>query len=146
MNHQRHVIREAIVALLAAAGTAAGTRVFDHPYDPRETFPALTVEDDSEAQSAMAIHSAVSGPLERNYRFVVTAEVQQSDNAARQRDQLLADVERLLAAASLAGVKSITPLSYQPSQHDSGQKPIRLGHQMFEAIYVTPQGDPSTAI
>ena len=45
MSHVRTTIRQAVVATLIAAGTAAGSRVFDHPYNPRKTFPALVVED-----------------------------------------------------------------------------------------------------
>lgn len=146
MNHQRHLIREAIVALLAAGGTAAGTRVFDHPYDPRETFPALGVVDVTEPQQALSMPAGTDRPIERTLVLEIAAEVQQISQYARQRDQLLADVERLLAGALIAGVKSITPAGYAPLLDVSGDKPIAIGRQRFEILYYTPQGDPATTL
>lgn len=144
MQHHRHVIREAVVAALLAAGTSAGSNVTEEPYDLAEDFPALRVDDESEAQEVSTIHA--NPMVERSYRFVVTAQVVQNTTASRARDQLLADVEACLAAASLPGVQSIKPLSYQPDSRDQGQQRIRIGHQLFEAIYMTSQGDPSTAL
>ena len=146
MNHARADIREAVVAALIAAGTTAGTNVDEEPYDLVETFPHLSVDDDSETQEPMTMHATASVPLQRSYRFIVSAQVQQNTTASRARDQLLADVEACLAAAVLPGVQSIRPLSYQPAQRDEGQRRIRIGHQLFEAVYVTTQGDPSTAL
>lgn len=146
MNHHRHVIREAIVALLGGGGTAAGTRVYDHPYDPRITFPALSVTDVTEQQQAQSMPADAGRPIERTLVLEIAAEVQQIANYARQRDQLLADVEALLAAAALAGVKSITPAGYAPQLDVSGDKPIAIGRQRFEILYYTPQGDPSTTL
>jgi len=146
VNHQRHVIREAVVAALIAANTSAGSRVDEEPYDLVEAAdcPHLSVDDDSEAQEPLTVHG--DPLLQRSYRFIVTAQIVQNTNASRARDQLLADVEACLAATSLPGVQSIRPLSYQPAQRDEGQQRIRIGHQLFEVIYVTSQGDPSTAL
>ena len=145
MNHQRHIIREAIVALLAAAGTSASTRVYDTPYDPRTEFPALVVEDDGEDQTATSFgNGQASRLIERTFRITVNAEVQQIANYARARDQLLGDVEATLAIAALAGVKSITPSGYRADMSYSGDRPIALGRQRFDVTYVTTQGDPAT--
>lgn len=145
MNHQRHLIREAIVALLASAGTAASTRVYDTPADPRTAFPALVVEDDGEDQQVTSGFGGLANRIvERQLRIIVTAEVQQVSTYARARDQLLADVEAALAASSIAGVKSITPAGYMPDLGTTGERPIAVGRQRFDVTYLTPQGSPAT--
>lgn len=144
MNHQRHVIREAVVAVLAAGGTAAGSRVYDTPTDPRVTFPALVVEDLGESQRANTMPGGPDRPIERRMTLEVTAEVQQVAAYARTRDQLVADVESLLASASIAGVKWIVPMGYAPDRDGSGERPIAIGRQRFEVMYVTTQGNPAS--
>jgi hypothetical protein len=145
MNHQRHVVREAIVALLAAAGTAASTRVYDTPVDPRTEFPALTVEDDGEDQQVTSTFggNAAARNIERTLRIIVSAEVQQNATYARTRDQLLADVEAALAASAIAGVKVITPTGYRPEITVAGERPIAVGRQSFDVTYITRQGNPA---
>lgn len=146
MIHARRSIREAIVALLAAGGTAAGARVYDHPYDQRSTFPALSVTDVTEQQQALTMPAGADRVIERGLVFEIAAEVQQTANYARQRDDLLADVEALLAGAAIAGVKSITPAGYAPLLDASGDRPIAIGRQRFEVLYFTPQGNPATTL
>jgi hypothetical protein len=143
VNHQRHVIREAIVALLAAGGTSAGARVYDTPTDVRTTFPALVVEDLGEDQRANTLPGGSGRPIERRLALEVTAELQQTANFARARDQLLADVEALLAAAVIAGVKWIVPTGFAPDRDGSGERPLVIGRQRFEVMYVTTQGNPA---
>ena len=146
MNHQRHVIREAIVALLAASGTLASTRVYDTPYDPRTVFPALTVEDTAEDQDTGEFGSGQANrSIERTLHLIVSAEVQQTTNYARTRDQLLAEVETALANAVIAGVKSITPTGFRADLGVSGERPIAIGRQHFAVWYVTRQNNPSTS-
>lgn len=156
MNHQRHLIREALVALLAGGGTLAGPRVYDHPYDPRSAFPALSVVDVTEQQQALSMPADVGRPIERVLLLEVTAEVQQVANYARTRDQLLAEVETLFAGATLTvtAAKSITPAGYAPgadsigapSMNVTGDRPIAIGRQRFEILYFTPQGNPATSL
>lgn len=145
MNHQRHLIREAIVALLASAGTTASTRVYDTPTDPRTVFPALVVEDDGESQQVTStMGGGMAGRMvERTLQLVVNAEVQQNGDYARARDQLLAAVEAALAGSAIAGVKSITPSGYMPDTDPRGERPIALGRQRFEVVYLTTQGNPA---
>ena len=146
MNHQRHLIREAIVALLAAGGTSAAGRVYDEPFDVRTTFPALTVWDISEHQDAMTMPADATRTIERKLTLEVRAEIQQVDTPARARDQLLASVESLLSQAGIAAVQSIHPAGYVPERDDSGERPIHVGRQRFEILYYTTQGDPATAL
>jgi len=148
MNHQRHVIREALVALLAAGGTAAGARVYDHPFDPRTTFPALSVADVGEQQQSESMPADSGRPIERLYTLEVSAEVQQTANYARQRDQLLADVEAIFATASLTvtQMKMITPSGYAPLMDLTGDRPIAVGRQRFDILYFTTQGNPAASL
>lgn len=145
-THHRATIRAAVVALLSAAGTLAGSRVYDTPSDPRTAFPALTVEDEGEDQQ---ITGTLGGGLanrlvERTVRLVVNAEVQQNSTYAATRDSLLAEVEVALAASAIAGVKSITPAGYQADGYFQGERPIALGRQRFDVTYITTQGNPAT--
>ena len=147
MNHQRHVIREAIVALLAAAGTPASTRVYDTPWDPRTVFPSLVVEDDGEDQSIDTFGSTMGNRyVTRTMRLIVNAEVQQVTGYARTRDQLLASVEETLANSAIAGVKSITPSGYRADLGMVGERPIARGRQRFDVVYQTTQANPSTSV
>lgn len=145
MSHQRKVIRQAITALLASAGTAASTRVYDTPGDPRTTFPALTVEDFGEAQQVTStMGGGMAGRIvERTLDIVVSAEVQQTGDYAGARDDLLAQVEVALAASAIAGVKLITPTGYQPDTSFQGERPIAVGRQRFDVTYLTTQGNPA---
>ena len=144
MNHQRQVIREAIVAALVSAGTVAGARVYDNPTDTRTSFPALTVEDLGEQQQANTMPGGGARPIERMLMIEVTAEIQQTATPARVRDQLLADVERVIGGLSIAGVKSIVPTSFAPDRDGSGERPIFVGRQRFDVFYVTTQADPAS--
>ena len=146
MAHARKLIRQAVVAVLAGGATAAGARVYDHPNDPRRTFPALVVEDGGEQQAAITMPAGPGRTLQRLYAFVVSAEVQQVSGYAEARDDLLAEVEALLSAAGIAGVKSITPTLYQPDMDHTGERPIVVGRQRFEALYFTAQGAPGTTL
>lgn len=152
MSHYRRTIREAVVAALAAAGTAAGANVFDHPFNLRKTFPALVVEDVganfsdgnvTEVQGLQDLH----GNVERRYRFAVIAEVAQAADSAGARDDLVGEVEAAVAAMAVPGVIGpIRPLAYSAGDSNEGDRPIRRGMQVFEATYITPYGDPSTPL
>jgi hypothetical protein len=144
VNHQRHIIREAIVAALAAAGTSAASRVYDCPTDVRTVFPSLVVEDLAEQQEANTLPGGGSRLIERTLLIEVTAEIQQNTAPARARDQLLADVERVIGGLSIAGVKSIVPTSFAPDRNGSGERPIFVGRQRFDVLYITTQADPAS--
>jgi hypothetical protein len=145
-THQRHVIRQAVVALLAAAGTPAGSRVFDTPSEPRTTFPALSVEDRGESQRATTMPGGPARTIERELVLEVSVEVQQVGAFAQARDQLAADVEAALAGAQIAGVKSIEPAGYTPESIFGAERPIAVGRQLFRITYYTTQGAPGVAM
>jgi hypothetical protein len=140
--HFRSTVRTAVVALLAGAGTAAGARVFDTPTDPRATFPALVVEDVGEQQQRLSGRGS-SATVRRTLLLEVTAEVQQNTGYARMRDELIAQVETALAAASIPGVQDLVPAGYAPDAVLGGERPIALGRQRFALTYITPQGAPA---
>lgn len=146
-THLRDDIREACVSALVAAGTAAGSRVHDHPYDPRTEFPALVVEDDSEQQDLVGLSNDLSfdRAIARVYVMAVSAEVRQIAGYARQRGSLLAEVEVALAAATLPGNAAVKPTGYQALQSNDGEVPVAVGRQLFEIQYFTPQSAPGSA-
>lgn len=144
MNHARATIREAVVARLAAGGTAAGTRVYEHPTDPRTAFPALQVEDLGEQQQLPTLGGGAQRLVERTMLLEVTAELQQTGAYARARDELLADVERLLLDTPLPGVRDVRQAGYAPETLPS-ERPLAIGRQRFELFYLTTAADPATA-
>lgn len=154
MSSARADIREAVVAALIAAGTAAGARVYDHPYNARKQFPALVVEDAGAGFSEGNITetqapATLPGDVQRRYTFVVIAETKQTD-APRARDELLGQVEAALIAAidarQLAGALQLEPIAYQATDSNVGDQPIRRGMQAFQATYVTARGAPGTTL
>jgi hypothetical protein len=148
MSHARQVIRDAVVAALKAAGTLAGTRVYDTVYDPRTAFPALCVEDAGEDQAVVNNYHAGRSArrIDRTLSLAVTAEVQQASNYATTRDSLLAQVETVLASLVIAGVKDIAPAGYRPDLSVMGDLPITIGQQRFAITYTTAQGSPGVAL
>lgn len=152
MAHARRTIREAAVAALVSASTAAGARVYDHPYNVRKVFPSLTVEDlganfsDGNVTEAQEQLDLIGDAVRRRYRFAVIAEIQQSASAAAARDDLMEEVEIAIAALSVAGVESIFPVAYQAGDSNVGETSIRRGVQVFEAVYITPRTDPSSIL
>lgn len=148
MTHQRQIIRDAVVAALAAAGTLAGPRVYDTVYDPRTAFPALCVEDNGEDQSVVPLYGAsrAARRIDRTLSLTVTAEVQQSSTYATTRDTLLAQVEAVLATLVITGVKDIAPAGYRPDLSVMGDLPITIGAQRFVLTYSTTQGNPGATV
>lgn len=152
MAHMRATIRAAVAAALASAGTLAGTRVHDSPYIARKELPALSVEDAgahlsdgvTEQQQAITMPAGADRTIKRLYRFVVVAEILQNASYAADRDTLVGQVEACIASLAIPGVKSISPVGYQAADDNSTGKPARQGIQIFEALYFTSQGDPTT--
>lgn len=151
MSHHRQAIRAAVVAALAAGGTAAGTRVHDHPYDLRTAFPALSVRTLGERQDLLdRTGAAANRTVERSLTLEVVAEVQQATGAADARDNLLGQVEAVLAAAAeanaLPGVRLIVPSVCVMAEDDAGERQILVGRQQFDITYYTTAGAPGTAV
>jgi hypothetical protein len=141
--HARTSIREALKAALAAGGTAAGARVYDTPTDERTAWPALVVQGAGEQQSAATLPGGPGRLVERGYRLVVTAELQQVSGYAAALDSLIADVEAIAASATLPGAKSIAPSGYTEETTNVGDRPIAVGRQFFDVTYITTQGNPA---
>ena len=146
MIHARTAIRQALAAALAAGGTAAGPRVYDTPSDVRTAFPALVIDDLGEQQAAVTLPGGPGRRVERRLMLEVSAELQQVAGYAAARDTLLADVEAIAVNAALPGVKQIVPVGYVPDLANTGERPLVVGRQRFEVLYVTTQGDPSTPL
>jgi len=148
----RTTIRQAVTAALLAAGTAAGSRVHESPYNARKAFPALVVEGAgarwtegvTEIQEARTMPAGAQRPVKRLYRFAVVAEVQDGTDYAAARDTLAGQAEACVAALQITGVAQIVPVAYQDADDNTAGKPIRQGVQIYEALYFTTQGDPTT--
>lgn len=153
MNHQRKLIRRAIVDLLKAGDTLAGARVLDTTYKPRLQFPALvvlSVGEDQQLLSDQGLGAIGDRAVHRLMHMDVNAEVQQNTGAEDTRDDLLGQVEQLLANAAAAGlipgIKDITPDAMRVEHDASGEKPIEVGRQRFRITYLTTQADPGSAV
>ena len=146
MIHVRRVIREALAAALVAANTAAGSRVFDHPWNERTVLPALVLEDLGEQQDAVSLGTGAARALERRYLLQVSGEITTATNWARQRDDLMADVEAAVAGAAITGVKAIVPAGYTADEDKQGARPIAVGRQRFEVTYFTPMNNPAATL
>jgi hypothetical protein len=153
--HARKIIRKAITAALKDAQTAAGSRVYEHPRNDRTVFPSLVVEDygskhsDGSATEAQGLMD-MAGTIERHYRCVVIAEVKSAGSPADERDDLIAQVEIAIEAAlqagAIPGAKRITPMGYSADDADDADQAIRRGIQVFDVLYFTPPGDPTTTL
>lgn len=149
LTHARRAIREGIGALLRAGGTHAGTRVYVNPFDPRAAFPALMVEDQSEDQAAPNLPGGERRRIERRLQLDVVAEVRQSSQYARERDDLLAQVEALLSAATsvqVPGAKSITPAGCVFDLDVRAETPVCIGRQRYSILYYTTAGAPDVTL
>lgn len=146
MNHKRIDIRNAIAALLIAGNTAAGPRVRKSPTDPAQACPLLDVEDLGEQQAARSLAGGPDRVIERELIIEVSAKLYETGDYITARDQLIADVERLMAYAAIPGVKYIAPAGFTPDQSNDGERPIAVGRQRFRVFYITPQGDPSATL
>lgn len=145
MPHVRATIRNAVVAALIAANTAAGTRVYAHRVDPLDAakLPALTVEAmDEDIQIEVQGRPAIV--VQRNLRLRVTACVKTTPDDL---DNLLAQVETCMAnSQSIGGAKIIEIGSLRGDVSGDLQRPLYQGSQAFLVTYYTSQANPGAAL
>lgn len=146
MIHRRRLIRADVCAALVAANTAAGSRVHDHPWNERTTFPALVVEDIGEQQQVTTMGIGAARLVERELLLQVSAELQPADDWARARDDLMADIEAAVAGVVISGVKAIEPAGYSADEAAFGARPIVVGRQRFSITYITPMNNPAAVL
>ncbi len=153
MTHRRKAIRKAIVELLKGGDTLAGLRVLDSAYKPRLSFPALVVLSQGEDQQLLpeqGLGAVGDRAVQRLLHLDVFAEIQQNAGAEDTCDDLLAQVEALIASAAEAGdipgVIDIVPSAMRAESGADGEKPIVVGRQRFAITYLTTQADPGTAV
>jgi hypothetical protein len=146
VNHARHVIREAVIAALKAGIASVGNRVTDNPSEPQRVFPSLAVEDVGEQQATPTLPGGASRLVDRTLVLVVHATVRKNADYARERDQLLAEVEATLAVTAIAGIKYMVPAGAQFDTSTEGDHPTAIARQRFDIFYRTTQGDPSAVL
>lgn len=97
-DHVQQQIIDGVAAALAAAGTAAGARVFADRVDPLEAaeLPAIVVLEAPEGEQVDP--QTVGGTDQRQYSVAVHCLVAHSTDYARRARDLGAQVERVLSA------------------------------------------------
>jgi len=107
--HPRKSIRTALVALLAGAGSLAGSRVYSTRFYAVETAPFLavfTLEDSFEAYSSLEPRV-----LERRVRVAIEAVVASSTAPEDQLDTLAREVEQAIETDFLLGAPPLLLLN-----------------------------------
>jgi hypothetical protein len=144
--HHRTVIRRAAVRALIDANTCAGDRVFDHPWNERDTLPAITLEDLGEFQEAPDYGFERARTIQRRLTLQVSGEVEALDDWAAVRDDLMAQIEAAMAGLQVVGVKQVVPVGYSPDGPNNGARPTLVGRQRFEVTYLTPMNNPAAVL
>jgi hypothetical protein len=144
MPHVRTSIRNAVVAALQAANTAAGSRVYPHRLDPlpHTKLPALSVSTHNEDVD-IDVMGAPAQVMARKLRLQIAA-VNTSADAC---DDLIAQVEQCIAANQGAGgCRYIRPIAVRGDESGDQHQPLHESQMSFEALYYTSQANPGTAL
>lgn len=146
MPHIRTTIREGIAAALAAAGTAAGSRVFNERVQAVDAaeYPFIELSQVSESQAVASFGGGIgSAHIERELRINVHYTQKSASGYYAAGDTAMALIESALATAVIAGVKRIEPGSSLFDLETDGDKPLYTITQEFTVFYITPQSDPA---
>ena len=138
MTHPRQSIRDAVVAALIAASTAAGTNVFSSRGDAfGERIPALNVLTGDDRMRDEGILDLATGAIEREVDLVVEAAVAANDDGDDALDDLCREVElALYADRTLGGAALFLMFESSSIRQTEGIKPD--GHQadiLFTVVY-----------
>jgi hypothetical protein len=146
VSHYRTVIRDAAVRALIDAGTNAHGRVYDHPWNDRDTLPAIVVEDLGETQAATTYGQGAARGVERVLLLEISGELQPLERMAPARDELMSQIETAIAELVVPGVKVIVPAGYQADESNNGGRQVVVGRQRFEVTYITPMNNPAAVL
>lgn len=97
MAHAQQQVLDALQAVLAAGGTAAGTRVFVDRVDPlqREELPAILIDEDVDGERAET--DDLEGVERRELRMVINCVMADSEGAAAAGRSFGLAVEKLVS-------------------------------------------------
>lgn len=148
MAHQRKLIRQAIVARLLAANTAAGDRVSSTRIDPikKTRLPAISVYCLTEPVTSRASDSSIR-EIVRNARFEVVAKVRHTDGlpAADALDDIAEEIENAMSLdETFAGAAADSSLESTDIEipDDGGPDPlIGIAVLTYSVIYYTSPVD-----
>lgn len=147
MTHMRTTLRAALVDRLLAAGTAAGSRVFDAPYNHRNTFPAICVEQVAESQQLQSVMSGSANAIvERGLQIEIKAEISQIDGYQTALDAICEQIEAAASTLSVAGLKNIQAAGYSQDEVMTDNAPVTIGRQRYVLTYYTTQAAPGAPL
>lgn len=136
--HQRRAIRDAVVAALATADTAAETRVFPTRMVPwqRIGLPAIAVYTTSETSDDQ---QSAPRELKRTLQLRVDAVLEQSDDVDDAIDALALEIERAMHADPSFGDKcsDSTLVSTEIEIGEAGNRPVGALGLVYRATYYT---------
>ena len=149
MVHVRTKIRHGIRDALIAGGTVAGARVFDTRVRifQADELPAIVVKNGNEESQPLTVTAPIE-VMERQLNVQVIAIVStDNEDHAERLDDLVAQIETVVAAAQFSGgAKQIYPSAYFSEDADNGDTIVARGVTDFRARYLTSQLDPTTSI
>jgi hypothetical protein len=148
MPHIRTTIREGIAAALAAAGTAAGSRVFSERVQAVDAaeYPFIELSLVREQQQRTAYGGGRANALiERTLDINVHYTQKAASGYYNAADEALRLIDAALASATIAGLKDIEPSGTLFDLEIDGDKPLYTVTQTYTVTYITPQGNPATA-
>lgn len=140
MPHRRQQIREAVAAVLVAAGTVAGARVYTTRMVPhrRAQLPAVSVYALEESVDS---ESRATSPREltRRLQLAVEGAVEAAENVDDALDALALELERAMHADDTLGglAGDVLLSSTELAVAEEGAKPIGLVRLVYEVTYNT---------
>lgn len=142
--HVQQQIIDAVQALLAGGGTAAGGNVFADRVSaiPEGLLPAIAVEEAPRGESVQP--ATISGLQERTFEVLVTCTVKAAEGYAAAARALGLEVEKLLATSdaltTLAG-GGVAIVASDLDRDGAGSRPMAARRQVWRFIYYC---DPAT--
>jgi len=136
MSHPRTPIRNAVVDILKAAGTAAGDRVFGSRVEPLwdVTMPLILVYTRDEVSQAIG---TMPKPMSRTVRVAIEARVSLTADVDTAMDDIALAIEQAIEADyKLKGTATSSNLTgTEIDVSPEGRKPIGAIRLTYEVIY-----------
>lgn len=136
--HVQQQIIDAVQALLAGGGTAAGSNVYADRVSaiPEGLLPAITVEEAPRGESVD--QATISGLQERTYEVLVTCTVKAVEGYAAAARALGLEVEKLMAASPALRALAKGGVRIVASDLDrdgAGSRPMAARRQVWRFTY-----------
>lgn len=148
MPHIRTTIREGIATALAAAGTAAGSRVFNERVQAVDAaeYPFIELSLVREQQQRNGGSGGRANQIiDRSLDISVHYTQKAASGYYAAGDEAMRLIDAALASAVIGGMKDIEPSGTLFDLEIDGDKPLYTITQTYTVTYITPQGNPATA-